>query len=183
MISLSAVPEVKEPADCDSTSVTTRERAEQMCVIIDANVAAEIFAIPVHEDYAPLWKWIEYKDGRIVYGGRNLKELARLNTVRQRLKTLWSAGRAFAEDDREVDREERAVVKMNQCRSDDPHVIALAKVSGARVLCTKDQDLQTDFKNRDLVPTPRGRVYKTAAHQHVLGHNRLCRRRTSGRPG
>ena len=153
-----------------------------MCVIIDANVAAEVFAFPVHNDYAPLWKWIDHKDGRIVYGGENRRELAELTNVRRRLKTLWDAGLALAEDDREVDKEQKAVIKKSHCRSDDPHVIALARVSGARVLCTEDQDLQTDFKDRNLVPTPKGKVYKTADHQHVLGHNRLCRQRTSWRP-
>ena len=150
-----------------------------MCVIIDANVAAEVFAIPVHDDYAPLWKWIKHKDGRIVYGGRNRTELAKLNNVRGRLKTLWSAGRALAEDDGIVDEEEKTVVKKNECRSDDPHVIALARVSGARVLCTNDRDLQTDFKDRNLVQAPRGKIYKNANHAHVLGHNKLCGRRRS----
>ena len=150
-----------------------------MCVIIDANVAAEVFAFPVHDDYAPLWKWIHHKDGRIVYGGENRRELAKLTNVRQRLKTLWDAGLALDEDDRRVDKEENAVTKKGLCRSNDAHVIALARVSGVRVLCTNDQDLQTDFKNRDLVANPRGKIYKNANHAGVLGHNGICRGRAS----
>jgi len=149
-------------------------RAEQMCVIIDANVAAEVFASPVQTDYVPLWTWIEHGGGRIVYGGKNRRELARLTDVRRRLKTLWSAGRAFEIGNRQVAREEKAVVKMNACRSDDPHVIALARVSGTRVLCTEDQDLQADFKDRELVPAPRGKIYKRASLAGVLGHNSIC---------
>ncbi len=112
-----------------------------------------------------------------MYGGENRRELAKLSNVRRRLKTLWSAGLALEEDDGDVDKEEKAVVKMSACRSDDPHVIALARVSGARVVCTEDQALQTDFKNRDLVPAPKGKIYKNANHAHVLGHNSLCRER------
>ena len=148
-------------------------------MIIDADVAAEVFALPVHEDYAPLWKWIHHKDGRIVYGGRNFTELAKLNNVRRRLKTLWDAGLALAEDDRKVDKEEKAVIRKSQCRSNDTHVIALARVSGARVLCTDDQALQTDFKDRDLVPAPKGKIYKKASHAAVLGHNSICRGRAT----
>ena len=66
-----------------------------MCVIIDANVAAKVFGRPVHYEYAPLWKWIEQRDGRIVYGGPNRRALAKLNIVWRRLKTLWAADLAY----------------------------------------------------------------------------------------
>ena len=48
-------------------------------------------------------------------------------------------------------------------KSDDPHVIALAQVSGARLLYTNDEDLQKDFRNTNLVNNPSGKVYSTEA--------------------
>ena len=47
------------------------------------------------------------------------------------------------------------------CRSNDAHIIELAQISGARLLYSNDRDLTDDFRDRGLVPNPRGRVYST----------------------
>lgn len=51
-------------------------------------------------------------------------------------------------------------------RSDDPHVIALAQVSGARLLYSNDGKLQRDFKDRDLINNPGGSVYSTRENKN-----------------
>ncbi len=145
-----------------------------MCVIIDASIASHVFAVPCEADFQPLWDWIEIKDGKVVYGGELHKELKRLEKTRRRLIQLWRAGKALQMPDKEVCQKERAVVASGQCRSDDPHVIALARVSGARVLCTNDRNLEKDFGNLDIVPRPKGKIYKNADHKHLLQHNRIC---------
>ena len=68
------------------------------------------------------------------------------------------------------------------CRSDDEHVLALAVVSGARLLYTNDTALIADFKNREIIANPRGKVYSTAVsnrvtatHRRLLGDRTLCR--------
>ena len=68
------------------------------------------------------------------------------------------------------------------CNSNDQHVLALALVSGARLLYTNDAALIADFKNRQIVANPRGKVYTTAensevtnAHRRLLGDRTLCR--------
>lgn len=45
--------------------------------------------------------------------------------------------------------------------SNDPHVIALADVSGARILYSNDENLRDDFRNSVLVSSPRGKLYPT----------------------
>ena len=71
-------------------------------------------------------------------------------------------------------------------QSNDAHVIALAQLSGARLLYTNDGDLQKDFRNKNLVDNPEGKVYSTEAeknpnkefrpaHKRLLGRNDLCR--------
>ena len=71
------------------------------------------------------------------------------------------------------------------CRSNDQHVIALAQVSGARLLYSDDGDLHEDFKNNRLINRPRGVVYSTKngdnltpAHRNLLGRTDICRNRT-----
>ena len=65
-------------------------------------------------------------------------------------------------------------------QSDDEHVVALALVSGARLLYTDDARLQRDFVNPALVD-PTGRVYTsrpdghfTAEHRALLDAKDLC---------
>ncbi|MDE0306934.1 MAG: hypothetical protein OXI87_18940 [Albidovulum sp.] len=53
------------------------------------------------------------------------------------------------------------MVKSANCESNDQHVLALARISGARLLYTNDQKLMDDFKNTELVSTPKGKVYRT----------------------
>ena len=145
-----------------------------MCVIIDANVAAGAFAVPCEDDFSPLWQWIEHRNGRLVFGGKLGLELNKLGNAKRRLLQLWRAGRALQVPKTQIDAEDKVVARLGICKSNDTHVIALARASGARVLCTHDQDLEDDFKNRTLVPNPRGKIYKTANHQRLLGHNGIC---------
>lgn len=88
-------------------------------------------------------------------------ELDRIGRARRVLVELRRAGRAIRVPDESLER------------------IALAQVSGARVLCTDDHPLMQDFKNRELLSNPRGRVYQRAEHAALLGHTRACSRRIS----
>ncbi len=65
-----------------------------------------------------------------------------------------------------------------QCSSNDQHVIALAQVSGARLLYSNDAQLQEDFKNSRLVDSPRGKVYTTIRHSDFRPSHRDLLRRT-----
>lgn len=60
--------------------------------------------------------------------------------------------------------------------SDDPHVIALAIESGARLLYSHDHKLQDDFRDSALINAPRGKVYSTEVNRDLTpGHLRLMR--------
>jgi hypothetical protein len=145
-----------------------------LCVIIDTCVAGHVFSVPREADYVPLWHWLEKKDGKLVYGGHLARELGRSGKTVRLLAELKRSGRALECCRQDVDKHERAVRKLGLCRSNDPHVIALARVSGARILCTNDADLQTDFKDQRLLSSPRGQIYKKASHKAILKHNGIC---------
>ena len=143
-----------------------------MCLIVDNDVGQTFFSSQRGDPYYPALDWIRRKDGRLVVGGRLwIKEFhgtQRANLV----QSLEQAGRAIIYPASVVDAEEDAV-KMD-CKSNDAHIIALARVSGARVLCTLDGALETDFKNRALVNSPEGHIYKNPSHRHLLRHHRRC---------
>lgn len=139
---------------------------------MDNNVAAEFFCEST-PDLQSLRQAVLSSTCRLYYGGDLRREYFRSEKVRRKLKLLDQAGRAKAVSDAAVDTK-TAEVKP-QCVSDDPHVIALAIVSGARLLCSRDQALHTDFDNPQLIHSPRGYVYQNASHEHLI--RRCCQGR------
>ena len=76
---------------------------------------------------------------------------------RDKLLAYWRAGKAsvipadhFADD-------EQALRNRASLHSDDPHVPALARATGVRLLYTGDRKLMDDFKNKELIDRPRAR--------------------------
>ena len=136
-----------------------------MCLIIDAN-----FVHKVHPDSdvdgKPLIEAMFAGQARLVYGGRITQEYA--PRFRSWIRILDGAGRAHKEDDKEVEKATEILVNAGTCSSDDEHIIALAQVSGARLLCSCDQDLHTDFRDPQLISKPRGNVYQTARHRDLI---------------
>ena len=63
-------------------------------------------------------------------------------------------------------------------KSNDSHVLALAQISGARLLYSNDTDLQQDFKNGGLINRPRGKVYSTRESQSFRDSHKTLLRRT-----
>jgi hypothetical protein len=115
------------------------------------------------------------EDGRMVFGGRLAQELEESDSVRRFILKLNQAGRAIRVDDAIVNGEERVLSETFDLASNDPHVLALARVSGARVLLTEDKALHSDFTNHQIISKPRGRVYQTRDHEPLLHHDSSCK--------
>jgi len=147
-----------------------------LCVIIDADIDNLVFCEIPHHDFLPVFNWLRNPlgNGSMVYGGKNAEELFRREQTRGFIKTLSQAGRAFLFTDEEIATEEANVVNSGLCHSNDTHVIALAKASGARTLCSHDQLLHRDFGDPAILNNPRGSIYQSARHRHLLRHTRSC---------
>ena len=147
-----------------------------MCLIVDANVASLVFPRVANghmPQFVPLLRWLLKKDGRMVYGGKNGRELFIVRTAASAILELRRIGKA--EEIPGVDEEQASLEKAMRLRSDDPHVIALTRKSGARTLCSRDTDLHADFKDLEIVPSPKGMVYQNETHARTLRHTRGCR--------
>jgi hypothetical protein len=147
-----------------------------MCLIVDANLASLVFG-QEHDDFRPLIDWLvsPKKDGKLVVGGRLAVELDKVLPAKRFIRSLLQAGRAKQIPDDVINEEETLIA--DSCKSDDPHVIALARISGARILCSHDKTLHKDFKNEELVSNPKGRIYQNAKHVPLLrkyGHSEAC---------
>ena len=153
-----------------------------MCAIVDNNVANEVFGGDPPEAGRRFRHWLGGGNGRLVVGGRLLEELGGNRGFREWFQQNELSGRLLQVKDEEVDQQERIIRQANLCISDDEHVVALAVASGARLLYTNDDLLKDDFKNREVVPGPPGKIYTTRdrkdfrpAHRKLLGMRNLCR--------
>ena len=153
-----------------------------MCAIVDASVVHEVFQPGRSEAGAKFFDWINRGRGRVMAGGKLPEELSKTQSFLEWAREAVQSGRMERVDDGEVDALAARLRNGNRCESDDHHVIALARIGGARLLYSNDRDLQKDFKNRALINDPRGKVYSTsekpdfeARHRKLLGNKTLCR--------
>ena len=154
-----------------------------MCAIVDANVVSEVFGSNLPPAGEKFFDWFNKGSGRLVVGGKLLEELEKSSADFRRWgQEAQLAGKMRIVNKNEVDARTGQIQSEGAIRSDDPHVIALAQVSGARLLYSNDGNLQQDFKNKSLIDDPRGKVYSTSGggsfqrrHDRLLKDKNLCR--------
>ena len=154
-----------------------------MCAIVDANVAHEVFGSSPQPAGERFFEWLERGSGRLVVGGKLLEELAASTEGFIRWASgAVASGRVRIVDEAKVDERTEDIRRAGACESDDPHILALAQISGARLLYSNDGDLQQDFKKKQLIDNPRGKVYSTrkskkftSTQQRLLADKNLCR--------
>lgn len=144
-----------------------------MCIIVDANASHRLTDNPLSEEAAAVRLWIRDRNGTMAIGGKLRRELAQTR-LRRELVVWRRTGRLKSYSDRIVDQEEKVVSETMQCVSNDPHIVALARVSGSRLLYSFDQLLHTDFKNSKLVSGDRGKVYNNIRHKRLLQQASDC---------
>ena len=153
-----------------------------MCAILDADVVHEVFATDSHEAGKRFFDWINTGRGRLVIGGKLTIELSRASIkFRQWAKIAGIKGRVRTVQDIEVNQRVEELAQVSSFYSNDIHIIALAQISGARLLYSKDGALHKDFTNKELIDQPRGKVYSTSRggefsknHQRLLEDRGLC---------
>ena len=153
-----------------------------MCGVVDANVVNEVFGDNPSPAGERFFEWLASPGGQLVVGGELRRELSRdLRFVRW-LGNAIRYGRARTITDEDVEERTDDLRQRDICKSNDKHVLALAIASGARLLYTNDNLLMDDFKNRNIVPAPPGKIYTTRdrkdfrpAQKRLLGKRSLCR--------
>jgi hypothetical protein len=149
-----------------------------MCLIVDANTVHKVFPV-ASTAYAPIERAVKTGRAKLFYGGGFAREYSQIAWFRRFLRTLDQKGSAQIVPDATVDAAEEALLERNCCRSNDAHVLALALVSGARLLCSEDHELCDDFKDGQIIPSPRGSIYRNPGHVHLI--RKHCQQ-AGGRP-
>ncbi len=132
-----------------------------MCAILDASVVSQVFGNKRPPAGEAFFDWIAYRHGRIIVGGKLDRELRKNRRFRLWVRDALLSGKAKRLAAKQVDEVADQLTRDGTCRSNDPHVIALAQLSGARLLYSNDKKLNYDFMNGELVPPPSGKIYTT----------------------
>lgn len=144
-----------------------------MCIIIDANISHLVFCNTPSNDWIPILNFIENHSNSLAIGGKVASELFKHNRTRRIIGQYLRSGNARSYNSETLIHEENSII--SDCVSDDPHVIALARNSGARLLCSHDQDLHCDFTNPSILNNPRGKIYQNSSHSHLLKDCKPCK--------
>ena len=151
-----------------------------MCAIIDANVAIEVFGPNPTEAGKKFLDWIDEGSGRLICGGKLQKELERIEDFEKWAKNALNYAKIKNINEDDVRTKMAQIQKESIHLSDDPHILALAQVSGARLLYSNDKKLHKDFKNPELI-APAGSIYSTLrskkftpARRKLLEKKELC---------
>lgn len=163
-----------------------------MCAIIDANVISEVFrSESLGEKGArpqagkQFFDWLYLKPERLVIGGSKLRKELNSESF-----LIWMQeadrsgnGKPREYDDKEVDKKAKELRDQKACKSDDEHIIALAQISKARLLYSKDKTLHKDFKNSTLLDDPMGKIFPRGnkpqdrgKRDDILSDESLCRK-------
>lgn len=149
-----------------------------MCAILDANVAHQTFGRGRLPAGVAFRKWIDSGKGKLVVGGKLRQELCDAG-CEEWLQGAILAGDAKSIDDEKVDTEAETLEDQGLCRSDDPHVIALARLGGARLLYSNDKKLHRDFKDKNLIDSPQGKIYSTLRSDKLTTSKRTLLRQNA----
>ena len=140
-----------------------------MCLIIDSDRFFNVLSEPVSEDFRPIVNWLRRRRGKLIYSfsgkyGNELNDNAKI-----RLAQYKTAGYAESVDENKLSEYTEEVSKNPSLVSNDAHIIALALISGARLLFTGDSDLMDDFRNRKvLTGKKRGKIYSGSQNAKLL---------------
>jgi hypothetical protein len=142
-----------------------------MCVILDANTFGK-FRNPNDEDMASVWRWLNNRNGKIVYSNTKKFEdewerggMSHLRDQMMRAGQLKLVSEGV---------EEKADELKGEIMSNDEHIIALALIARIKVLISYregDRDLFDDFRDKNLVG---GRVYTKKSHARDMLKKDTC---------
>ena len=158
-----------------------------MCAIVDASVIGEVFGrarsrTPAAQKF---FEWLNAGTGKLVIGGKLRRELESSTAFREWAQTATLAGKVISENDDAVNAKASQLTGLIHIR-DDPHVVALAQISGARLLYSNDRALIRHFQDERFISCPQGIIYTTlelqslprgeftSKHRNILLRSDLC---------
>ncbi len=139
----------------------------KFCAIVDANSLPEV----VSSANAASQIFVEFLAqglGMIHIGGQLRNEWEANQHHRTWISNGIARGWIKNVDNGEVERKTQDMMTNPKLRSNDPHIVALAQVGGARLLVSRDVALGKDFKDKQFLENPRGKVFPSKAKSSYI---------------
>ena len=130
-------------------------------MILDVNMWPDFCS--QKEPLQPIHRWLDKQNGKLSYSDHKDWKKEMTQQHREALEKYHQAGQARFVPKEEVSKEISNIKKEHTPKSNDIHILGLAKASKTKVLCTKDKKLEKDF-NRII----KGKIYKNKNHSHLL---------------
>lgn len=113
-----------------------------MCIIADPPTFIPIFkeTDPEYGKFSAVRDWVKNGPGKFITGGTTYqKELMAVKSIIGLLSELEKRGKVRRNNTTAVDREEGVVKALEPAQDfDDPHLVALVRVSGCKIICIRD---------------------------------------------
>ncbi len=113
-----------------------------MCIVADPPTFVPMFksSDPNHADFVAVRNWVVSGPGKFVMGGAKYKsELMAVKSVLPFLAELERKGKIIRKRDADVDADEISVKAIEPANDfDDPHLVALIRLTGCRLICIRD---------------------------------------------
>lgn len=145
-----------------------------MCIVADPPTFIPMFKVddPEHEIFSPVKKWITDGPGKFIIGGTTYKkELSKLSSALRFLTELEKKNKIIRKSDADVDNEEKNVKSIEPAKDfDDPHLVALIRLSGCKVICLRDARAHRFLQKSSLYASApdRPKLYTAKSHQKLL---------------
>ncbi len=113
-----------------------------MCIVVDPPLFISMFkrTDPDYEIYQPVQKWVDSGAGKFVMGGSQYNtELMSVKSILPILLEYERKGKTRRISNTEVDNEVELLRKIEPSKDfDDPHLAALIRVCGCKLICIRD---------------------------------------------
>jgi hypothetical protein len=133
---------------------------------------------PDHSAFSAVKNWVANGPGKFVMGGAKYRaELIAVRSVLQFLTELEKRGKVVRRSDAEVDAEELIVKTIEPTKDfDDPHLVALVRLTGCKLICIRDPRSHRFLRATRLYRSTkeRPRLYTRAKNAGLLCSNNLA---------
>lgn len=151
-----------------------------MCIIVDPPLFVPMFkpSNPDHLTYKSVLDWVHLGPGKFVIGGSQYKkELRAVATVLPILAEYERRGKVVRRSDGLVDAEVAQVQLIEPNPDfDDPHLVALVRVSGCKLICVNDPRSHRYLRRHDFYVSSKKRLslYTNKKNERLLTKNKIA---------
>lgn len=145
-----------------------------MCIIADPPTLIPIFkqTDPDHKTFSAVLEWVKKGGGKFIVGGtKYANELKAVKSIIPFMQELSRQGKVFNANTEAVDKEEANLKTICPVVDfDDPHLVALVKITGCRLICVRDPRSHKYLRMNKLYRSPldRPKLYTREKNKSIL---------------